>query len=168
MVSNTQSHASNTIREQAFDPKTHPHLFDGVRSRRIIAWIIDGIVLGILVGIVLLLTGIMTLGIAWLFSWIIGPIVTFGYIVTTLGGPRSATIGMRVMGLELRTWQGARMNPALAAIHFVLFYVCSAVLTPLVLLVSLFSSRKRLLHDIILGTDMLDARALRELEVSHS
>ena len=40
----------------------------------------------------------------------------------------------------------------LGAMHAVLFWVSISFLTPLVVLVGLFNGRRRLLHDIVLGT----------------
>ncbi|TIX08373.1 MAG: RDD family protein, partial [Mesorhizobium sp.] len=39
-----------------------------------------------------------------------------------------------------------------AVVHSVLFWAGNVILTPLVLLVTLFSDRKRTLHDLLLGT----------------
>ena len=37
-------------------------------------------------------------------------------------------------------------------VHSVLFWAGNVVLTPLILLVTLFADRKRTLHDLLLGT----------------
>ncbi len=63
---------------------------------------------------------------------------------------------MRVMDLELRTWYGARGYFVLGAIHAVLFWATVSFLSPLVLLIGLFNGRRRLLHDIILGTVIIN------------
>ena len=39
----------------------------------------------------------------------------------------------------------------LAVVHSVFFWAANAVLTPLILLVSLFTEHKRTLHDLLLG-----------------
>jgi uncharacterized RDD family membrane protein YckC len=41
--------------------------------------------------------------------------------------------------------------------HAVLFWISVSMLTPLVLLTGLFNSRRRLLHDIILGTVVINS-----------
>jgi len=54
--------------------------------------------------------GLITLGLGWALFWLAWPasvIWAILYYGATLGGPHSATIGMRVMDLELRTWYGA-------------------------------------------------------------
>jgi uncharacterized RDD family membrane protein YckC len=54
----------------------------------------------------------------------------------------------------------------LGATHAVLFWVSISFLTPLVLLVGLFNGRRRLLHDIILGTVVINS-SVRTQVVSH-
>ena len=61
------------------------------------------------------------------------------------------------MDLELRTWYGAPGYFVLGAMHAVLFWVSISFLTPLVLLVGLFNGRRRLLHDIVLGTVVINS-----------
>jgi uncharacterized RDD family membrane protein YckC len=68
---------------------------------------------------------------------------------------------MRAVGLEMRTWYGAPCYFVLGAVHAVGFYVSVSALTPLVLLVGLFNGRRRLLHDILLGTIVINAAARR-------
>src|SRR5258707_7721804 len=66
-------------------------------------------------------------------------------------------LGMRVMDLELRTWYGAPGYFVLGAMHAVLFWISVSMLTPLVLLIGLFNGRRRLLHDLILGTIVINS-----------
>ena len=131
--------------EHAFDPYLEPELFRGVLTRRVIAFIIDLIVLSVPVALAILfiaIFGLLTLGLGWALF----------YYGSTLGGPHSATIGMRVMDLELRTWYGAPGYFVLGATHAVLFWISVSMLSPFVLLVGLFNARRRLLHDYVLGT----------------
>jgi uncharacterized RDD family membrane protein YckC len=58
---------------------------------------------------------------------------------------------MMAMGLVFRIDHGVPANFVYGAAHVILFYLSVSFLTPLILLVSLFSPRKRLLHDIVLG-----------------
>ena len=71
------------------------------------------------------------------------------YFGVTLGGPASATIGMRVMDLEMRTWYGAPAYFVLGAVHAIAFWFTVSFFTPFVLLVAFFNERRRLLHDIL-------------------
>jgi uncharacterized RDD family membrane protein YckC len=148
--------------EHAFDPYLEPELFRGVLIRRVIAFIIDVIVLSIPVVLAILFIavfGLVTLGLGWALFWLVSPasiIWAIVYYGATLGGPHSATIGMRVMDLELRTWYGAPGYFVLGAAHAVLFYVSISVLSPLILLLGLFNARRRLPHDIVLGTVVIN------------
>jgi uncharacterized RDD family membrane protein YckC len=59
---------------------------------------------------------------------------------------------MRFMGIEVRTVRGERMYYGLALLHVLGFWFSVALLTPLILLVALFTDRKQLLHDLVIGT----------------
>lgn len=137
------------------DPLSDWRLFDGVRTRRVFAFLIDAVLIAlmtILAYVVVAVFGVFTLGLGWLLFPLLWPGVALLYSAFSMGGPRSATIGMRTMGLEVRMLDGGRLNPGIAAVHAVLFYASVSILTPFVLLVALFSDRKRLLHDLVLGT----------------
>jgi uncharacterized RDD family membrane protein YckC len=146
----------------AFDPDLEPELFRGVLTRRVFAFLIDLIVLSIPVvfGYVFIAVfGVLTLGLGWMLFWLAWPASVLWAIVyygASLGGPHSATLGMRVMDLELRTWYGAPGYFVLGAMHAVLFWVSVSFLSPLVVLVGLFNGRRRLLHDFVLGTVVIN------------
>ncbi|HLZ01783.1 MAG TPA: RDD family protein [Bradyrhizobium sp.] len=148
--------------QHAYDPYLEPELFRGVLTRRVIAFIIDVIVLSIPIVLAILFIavfGLVTLGLGWTLFWLVSPasvIWALVYYGTTLGGPRSATIGMRVMDLELRTWYGAPGYFVLGAAHAVVFYISISVLSPLILLIGLFNARRRLAHDFLLGTVVIN------------
>jgi uncharacterized RDD family membrane protein YckC len=150
------------VAPHAFDPWLQPELFRGVLTRRVIAFLIDLIVLSIpivLAILFILVFGIVTLGLGWALFFLVSPasiIWALLYYGASLGGPHSATLGMRVMDLELRTWYGAPGYFLLGAMHAVLFWISISVLSPLVLLVGLFNGRRRLLHDIVLGTVVIN------------
>lgn len=149
----------------AFDPIQNPELFESVRSRRIFAFLIDVIIIALLTfgaGVLVFVLGVFTLGLGFMLYAILPTAVALLYVAFTLGGPRASTLGMRAMGLEMRLWYGARPYPLLAAVHVLLFWFSISLLTPLVLLVSLLSDRKRLLHDIVLGTVVINSGHYRE------
>jgi len=151
------------VQPHAFDPLTQPELFRGVLTRRVFAFLIDLVVLSIpviLACVFIAVFGVVTLGLGWALFWLVSPasvIWALIYYGASLGGPHSATIGMRVMDLELRTWYGAPSYFVLGAMHAVLFWISISFLTPLVLLVGLFNGRRRLLHDIVLGTVVINS-----------
>jgi uncharacterized RDD family membrane protein YckC len=148
--------------EHAFDPHEEPELFRSVLTRRVIAFIIDLIVLSVPVALAFVFIavfGLITLGLGWVLFWLVWPATVIWALVyygTTLGGEHSATIGMRVMDLELRTWYGAPGYFVLGAAHALLFWTSISFLSPLILLIGLFNARRRLAHDIVLGTVVIN------------
>ena len=151
------------VQPHAFDPDAQPELFRGVATRRVFAFLIDLVVLSvpvILGYIFIAVFGVITLGLGWMLFWLAWPATIVWAIVyygASIGGPHSATMGMRAMDLEVRTWYGAPGYFVLGACHAVLYWVSISFLTPLVLLVGLFNGRRRLLHDIILGTVVINS-----------
>ena len=150
------------LKPHAYNPVVNPELFDGVLSRRIVAFLIDVVILTVPVvfaAIFIFMFGLVTLGLGWALFWLLSPATVIWALVyygSTLGSPASATIGMRVMDLEMRTWYGAPCYFVLGAVHAVIFWVTVSVLTPLVLLVGFFNDRQRLLHDILVGTVVIN------------
>jgi uncharacterized RDD family membrane protein YckC len=159
------------IKPHAYDPVTHPELFEGVLARRVVAFIIDFVIVAVpvvLAAMFIFAFGIVTLGLGWALYWLLPPasvIWAIAYFGATLGGPRSATVGMRTMDLEMRTWYGAPAYFVLGAVHAIVFWFSVSALTPFILLVAFFNERRRLLHDIVLGTVVINneqrAAALR-------
>ncbi len=153
---------SMDIKPHAYDPLQNPELFDGVLARRVLAFFIDFLVISIpvvLAAMFIFAFGIVTLGLGWALYWLLPPasvLWAIAYFGATLGGGRSATIGMRVMELEMRTWYGAPAYFVLGAVHAVAFWFSVSALTPFVLLVAFFNQRRRLLHDIVLGTVIIN------------
>jgi uncharacterized RDD family membrane protein YckC len=129
--------------------------YDGVLTRRVFAFIVDYLIIGLLMipfGILVFLLGLVTLGFAWGLFGILFPLVAIVYVWTTLGGRNQATIGMRTMGIRLDRLDGRRVDGLLAVVHTVLFWAGNVLLTPLILLATLFTDRKRTVHDLLLGT----------------
>ncbi|CAL78180.1 conserved hypothetical protein; putative membrane protein [Bradyrhizobium sp. ORS 278] len=157
------------VRPHAYDPAEQPELFRGVLMRRSIAFLIDLLVLSvpvILALIFIFLFGVVTLGLGWALFWLVSPASVVWAIVyygATIGGPNSATIGMRMMDLQLRTWYGAPGYFVLGAVHAVCFWISVSVLSPLVLLIGLFNGRRRLLHDFVLGTVVINTSVRAQL-----
>jgi uncharacterized RDD family membrane protein YckC len=151
------------FQSHAFDPWTQPELFRGVLTRRVFAFLIDLVVISIPVifgYLFIAVFGLITLGLGWALFFLAWPATVIWAVIyygATLGGSHSATLGMRVVDLELRTWYGAPGYFVLGAMHAVLFWLSVSFLTPLILLVGLFNGRRRLLHDIVLGTVVINS-----------
>jgi uncharacterized RDD family membrane protein YckC len=154
-----------------YDPATQPELFEGVLARRVVAFFIDVLVIAVPLAfgaIFIFMFGLVTLGLGWflfLFYWPISVIWALVYYGLTFGSSASATIGMRMVDLEMRTWYGAPCYFVLGAVHAIGYWLTVTFLTPLILLVALFNDRRRLLHDMLVGTIVINnaarANALR-------
>ena len=150
------------VRPHAYDPLTMPELFEGVLARRVVAFCIDVVLIAtpaLFLALFILVFGIFTLGLGWFFFFLYWPAVVIWalvYYAMGFGSPESATIGMRVMDLEMRTWYGAPAYALLGAVHAVVFWITCSVLTPLILLIAFFNTRRRLLHDMLVGTIVIN------------
>jgi uncharacterized RDD family membrane protein YckC len=141
------------VKPHAYDPATQPELFEGVLARRVVAFLIDVVIIAvplILLAVFMAVFTVFTLG--------LGGFVFFLYGLT-FGSARSATIGMRVVDLEMRTWYGAPCYFVLGAVHAIGYWLSVTFLTPLILLVPLFNNRRRLLHDMLVGTIVINNAA---------
>lgn len=130
-------------------------LYEGVLTRRVFAFLLDYMIVALLIipfAILVALLGILTFGLGWMLFGILAPAVALVYVWNTLGGRNQATVGMRVMGIRLERLDGNRVDGMLAVVHSVLFWGLNVVLTPLILLATLFTDRKRTVHDLLLGT----------------
>lgn len=146
----------------AYDPLKSPELFDGVLARRTLAFVIDVVIISIPVifaALFILIFGLITLGLGWILFWLWWPAAVIWALVyygITLGSPHSATIGMRVMDIQMRTWYGAPCYFLLGIAHGILFWLTVSLLTPFILLVGFFNDRRRLLHDMLVGTVVIN------------
>lgn len=129
--------------------------YRSVRTRRVLAFFVDYalvLLLCIPVAVLIFFIGVFTLGLGfWLYS-ILFALVALPYVGLTMGGPAQATPGMRLMGIRIARLDGGQVDPLLAMVHAVFFWAGNVILTPLVLLATFLLDRKRLLHDMLLGT----------------
>jgi uncharacterized RDD family membrane protein YckC len=79
-------------------------------------------------------------------------VVALTYVWFTLGSGDQATTGMKMMNIRLERLDGRPVDGMFAIVHSIMFWAGNVILTPLVLLITLFSDRKRTLHDLLLGT----------------
>ena len=158
------------VKPHAYDPAANPELFEGVLVRRSIAFLIDVVIIAIpvlLAALFVFVFGLITLGLGWVLFKLLWPATVIWALVyygLTFGSAASATIGMRIMDLEMRTWYGAPAYFVLGAVHGLLYWVTISFLTPLVLLVAFFNERRRLLHDMLVGTIVINAPARAQAE----
>lgn len=134
------------------DPLVAPERYRGVIWRRILAYAVDLLILLFIMGLAFagfLVAGVISLGILSPLLWIVFPLIPFAYHSLLIAGPKSATIGMRVFGVELRGWRGERPDLLQAAVVTALFYLSVGLTSFLILAVALFTQRHRTIHDIL-------------------
>lgn len=140
------------------DPLTSPQLFEGILGRRVVAYLIDLVIMGALVVLVSVFGGIvgfLTFGLGWLALIVVVPLVIAGYYATTLGSPRRATIGMQMMDIVLTPARGVPLDGWWAFLHAAIFWITIWISWPVSLAFALFTPRRQMLHDLLLGVLML-------------
>ncbi|HRJ68389.1 MAG TPA: RDD family protein [Beijerinckiaceae bacterium] len=122
---------------------------DGVRSRRIVAWMIDFVIICALMwlfGLIMVVLSLPTFGVSFALAPLIAFVGVF-YSGLTVSGRGRGTWGMRALDLQVTARDGSRVDFIVAAGHALLFYL----LTPFFTLLSLFNAEKRTLHDFLTG-----------------
>lgn len=145
-------------RPQLPDPTTAPELFEGVLTRRIMAYLVDfAVILFILLAfsIVGAVMGLFTFGIGWIALVPLLPASIVAYYALTLGSHRRATLGMRMMDLVLTPTRGQPLDGPMAFVHTLVFYVTFWISWPVSLLFALFTPRRQMIHDLVVGTLMV-------------
>jgi uncharacterized RDD family membrane protein YckC len=132
-----------------------PALYDGVRRRRIVAYVLDAVltlVICLLLAFASCTLTVFTLGLLGLPAWLLAaPFIHFVLAAVTIGGRRAATPGMRAMGLRAVAWTGENPGPLRGILLPALFYATVPTTGFLILLFSLFDPRSRCLHDHLAG-----------------
>ena len=144
-----------TVRPNLPTPDTAPELFEGLLTRRSIAFLIDLTLMGFLIlmfSFVGLIAGFLTFGLAWLALVAVVPASILLYYAVTLGSPRRATFGMQMMDLVMTPTRGQPLDGWMALLHAGLFWVTAWISLPLSLLFTLFTPRRQMLHDLVVGT----------------
>ncbi len=159
------------VKPHAYDPAVSPELFEGVLARRLLAFVIDLVILAmpvLFLAMFIFVVGVVTFGLGFVFYALLTPAMVLWALIyygTTLGSRHSATIGMRAMDIEMRTWYGSPAYFVLGTVHAIVFWITVSVFTPLILIVCLINERRRCLHDILVGTVVINneqrASALR-------
>jgi uncharacterized RDD family membrane protein YckC len=127
----------------------------GVLTSRVAAWLVDVVivaVLGWLVAMAIALLGIITMG----AGFVLLPLVALtgaGYSALTVGGPKQATLGMRMAGIRVVRVDGDAPDGLTAAVHALLFWVAAGTVGLLMLDLAFGALRqdRRLGHDLLVG-----------------
>jgi uncharacterized RDD family membrane protein YckC len=137
------------------DPLIDPAYYRNVVWRRLFAHLIDTALVALVMApvlIAMLLTAVVTLGLIAIPMVVAFTFVRAVYYIIYTGGAKSATPGMRLLGIELRGIDGRRPGYLQSALRTLLYYALLGVLTPLVLIVIPLNRQRRGLHDFLSGT----------------
>lgn len=144
-------------------PYQDTQFYEGVATRRLFAFVIDVVISTLLmaaVAVVGLIAGFLTFGLGWLIAIPLFVAADFLYRWVTISA-NSATWGMAACGIELRDQRGERLDAGQALVHTGAYYVLAALGVPILLnlFVMFVSPHRRLLHDFLLGTVMINRPA---------
>ncbi len=138
------------------DPETQAEFYSDVPVKRLIAWLVDVLLIAVVCVLILPFTAFTGI----FFFPVLMAVVGFIYRVVTLASG-SATWGMRLVSIEMRRQTGDLFDLTTALLHTTGFYVSFAF--PLLQLVSvilmLTSSRSQGLTDLVMGTVALNRTA---------
>lgn len=154
----TMSQDYTASRPNLPDPSTAPELFDGLLTRRVMSYFIDLLVMGVLIVAVTIVGGILgflTFGLAWAALAFVVPGVVVAYYAVTLGSSRRATLGMQAMDIVLTPTRGQPLDGWLAIFHALVFWVTFWISWPVSLLFALFTPRRQMIHDLVVGALMV-------------
>jgi len=137
-------------------PETHPEFYEDVVSKRLLAWLVDVLIISILTAFL----SIFTLFTALFFWPLFYAVISFLYRWTTLAG-KSATLGMRLFAIELRRNDGSYLDGGTAFLHTAGYFASVAIFPAQLISIAmmLLSPRRQGLTDAILGTAVLNTRA---------
>ncbi len=138
------------------DPDMQPQFYEGVPTKRLLAWVVDTVIIAGLT----LLTIPFTFFISLFFLPLVFVMLGFAYRMITLSRG-SATWGMRMMAIELRDSDDEPFDQSQAFLH-TMGYTLSIMIAPLQLIsvvLMLSSERRQGLTDMVLGTVALNRRA---------
>jgi uncharacterized RDD family membrane protein YckC len=139
-----------------------PGLAHGTLLRRVIGFVLDGVIVLIVVkllAVLLFVFGIVTLGLGLPLLGAL-PVVPVLYNWLALLSPLSATPGQALAGLVVVRDDDLGPPGALAALIWVIGFYVSLALSGLPLLLALFTRRHRTAHDLVAGLAVVRSRAL--------
>jgi uncharacterized RDD family membrane protein YckC len=137
------------------DPLADPTLYDGIRWRRVLGYFVDLAIIAVItiaIWFALVFAGIVSFGLLLPLVPLGIAVVPVAYHSLLVGGRRSATWGMQMLDVEVRSWTGSRPTLWQGFLMTVLFLVSIGLTGFLILLVSLFNGRGRTAHDLLSGT----------------
>ena len=139
------------------DPATQSWFYADVLPKRALAWVFDTVLIAFLVALIVPLTGFLAL------FFLGGLYVVISFLYRWIGLARtSATLGMRIMGIEFRDGGGLRMEGGLGFAHTLFYALSVAFVFPQIIsvLMMLFGTRGQGLSDVVLGVVLVNRRAM--------
>lgn len=139
------------------DPVSQGHFYADVPAKRLIAWGIDTVLIAFLVALLVPFTGFLAL------FFLGGLYLVINFLYRWIGLSRhSATLGMRVMGVEFRDARGDRLDVVTGFVHTLGYSLSVAFVFPQAISVLLmaFGRRGQGLSDLVLGTVLVNRAAL--------
>ncbi|HDR28063.1 RDD family protein [Rhodovulum sp.] len=138
------------------DPVLHAEFYRNVPTKRLVAWVVDTVLILLIALLVLPFTAFAAVFVLPLFVALVG----FVYRVATLAHG-SATWGMRLMAIEIRNGRGERLDSQTAALHTLVYSLGMAFVLPQVvsIVLMLTGARAQGLHDMLLGTAAINRPA---------
>lgn len=130
------------------DPDTQAEFYQDVTVKRVIAWVIDVIVITALS----VLVGLLTFGIGFFLYGLIYLVIGFSYRTMTITN-KSATFGMRLVAIEMRDHRGQKLDRSAAMLHTGAYYVSITTLLLQAISVTLMltTSKGQGLGDLLTG-----------------
>lgn len=138
------------------DPVSQPEFYADVPTKRLIAFVVDSLVIVLICLAILPFTAFTGI----FFFPVLTMLVGFAYRVVTLARA-SATLGMRLTAIEFRAADGARFDLGLAFAHTLGFTISLAlpILQIASVVLMLTGPRAQGLSDLALGSVAINRRA---------
>lgn len=135
------------------DPHIDQQFYAGVPFKRLIAWLIDFIIIMLIASALVL----GSFGIGAFFFPVLLLVSNLSYRIFTLS-KNSATLGMVLAGIEVRNSQGNKLTLAEATWHTGLYtlVLVSGLIQIISVLMMLINQRGQGIHDYFLGTTAIN------------
>ncbi|WP_074257647.1 RDD family protein [Vannielia litorea] len=138
------------------DPELNPEFYADTPAKRFFAWLVDGVLIFLVTLLVLpftAFTGLFFYPLLWL-------VISFAYRTITLASG-SATWGMRLMSVEMRTHRGARFGLGEAFVHTLIysFAISTFFIQVISIVLMLTTARRQSLGDHLLGSVAINRAA---------
>jgi uncharacterized RDD family membrane protein YckC len=139
------------------DPEADRQFYAGVPSRRLAAWFFDFVIILAIALPAGLIFGLLTLGFGFALFPVILVCVSVAYRTATIAS-RSATWGMRFLGIEFRRHDGTRFDLATAFLHTLGYTVSMAFfVVQIVSCIAILTTRYgQSIPDLVLRTTVIN------------